>query len=134
MQRRPSQVALNLGYSPPGSPTRTSSEYEEVNYPENNYASQQPHWSSQQEEELPLHYMNEETAARRRVRAGGAAGNGMDDLKPEISYGDEGKDVYNKMRPMKGPTLGGRPQRPAPPPATSLVSATRELAAVNWRY
>ena len=116
--QRPSQVALNLGYSPPPSPTRTSSEYEEVNYPESNLASS--HWSSQHEEELPLHYMTEETA-RRRVKAGGVPGVGLGDVKPEYSYNDEGKDVYSKMRPMKGPTLGGRPQRPPPPPPTNLV-------------
>ena len=118
--QRPSQVALNLGYSPPASPTRTSSEYEEVNYPDNIY--QTSHWSSQQEEELPLHYMTEETA-RRRVKAGSAGSNGADDLKHEYDYMDEGKDVYSKMKPMKGPTLGGRLQRPPPPPPTNLVSS-----------
>lgn len=113
---RPSEVALNLG-TPPGSPTRTSSEFEEVNYPSS-------HWSSQQqEEELPLHYMTEETA-RRRIKAGAAASNVTDGNfgGPGYGYDDEGKDVYNKMKPVKGPTLGGRPQRPAPPPATNLVS------------
>lgn len=127
--QRPSQVALNLGYSPPPSPTRTSSEYEEVNYPDSNYPSS--HWSSQQEEELPLHYMTEETA-RRRVKAGGVASNGLGDVKSEFIYSDEGKDVYNKMKPIRGPTLGGRPQRPQPPPPTNLVSIRiYELAAIQ---
>ena len=117
---RPSEVALNLG-TPPGSPTRTSSEFEEVAYPSN-------HWSSQQqEEELPLHYMTEETA-RRRFKAGAGAGNGADGTRPGYYYDDEGKDVYNKMKSIKGPTLGGRPQRPAPPPATNLVSAKSTVA------
>ncbi|KAL5511598.1 PMT2 [Sanghuangporus vaninii] len=116
--QRPSQVALNLGYSPPASPTRISSEYEEVNYPDSSYQSS--HWPSQQEEELPLHYMTEESA-RRRVKGGGASSNGQEDVKHEYTYSDEGKDVYSKMRPMKGLTLGGRPQRPPPPPPTSLT-------------
>lgn len=110
---RPSQVALNLG-TPPGSPPRTSSDFEEVNYPSSS------HWSSSQhEEELPLHYMSEEKA-RRRLRPG-AASNGVDVFETDPLYDDEGKDVYNKMRPVKGPTLGGRPRRPSPPPATNLV-------------
>ncbi|KAI5124556.1 hypothetical protein M0805_003078 [Coniferiporia weirii] len=113
---RPPQVALNLG-TPPGSPTRTSSEFEEIAYPSS-------HWS-QQEEELPLHYMTEETA-RRRVRAGVGPGSDADDTKPEYGYGDEGKDVYTKMKQMKGPTLGGRLQKPPPPPATNLTEFVQQ--------
>ena len=108
---RPSQVALNLG-TPPGSPTRTSSDFEELSYPSSS------HWSSQHEE-LPMHYLSEDTA-RRRVK-GAAEGNSPEETKVEPEYNDEGKDVYNKMRVVKGPTLGGRPQKPPPPPATSLV-------------
>ena len=110
--QRPSQVALNIGYSPPESPTRTSSDFEQVGYPPS-------HWSSQHEEELPLHYMSEETA-RRRVRPGGTTG--AENSKKVESNFDDGKDVYNKMRTIRGPTLGGRPQKPPPPPATNLVS------------
>lgn len=122
---RPPQVALNLG-TPPGSPPRTSSEFEEVPYPSSHWSSSQP------EEELPLHYMTEETA-RRRVK-GPPAGNGADDMKVEPMYSDEGKDVYSKMKPLKGPTLGGRLQRPAPAPATSLVSTSRDLQFVRDLY
>ena len=66
-----------------------------------------------------MHYLSEDTA-RRRVK-GAAEGNSPEETKAEPEYNDEGKDVYNKMRVVKGPTLGGRPQKPPPPPATSLV-------------
>lgn len=111
---RPSQLALNLG-TPPGSPTRTSSDFEEVSYPSS-------HWSSHNEAELPMHYLSEDTARRRGKSA--AVGNSVDEAKAEPDYSDEGKDVYNKVRVVRGPTLGGRPQRPPPPPASSLVSAS----------
>lgn len=75
--------------------------------------------------------MAEETAARRRFKAGAVAGNGVDGTRPDNLYEDEGKDVYNKMRQIKGPTLGGRPQRPAPPPATNLVSALSAASKVR---
>ncbi|KAI0080531.1 glycosyltransferase family 39 protein [Panus rudis PR-1116 ss-1] len=123
-------VALNFG-SPPGSP-RTSSEFEEVNYPHHT-ASNSPNsltWTAvPRQEELPLHYMNEETARRRvRTAAGGAAGEGSEtyhahDEKapPQYDpYDDEGKDVYSKMRATKAPAGSGRARRPPPPPPTTI--------------
>lgn len=121
---RPSQLALNLG-TPPGSPTRTSSDFEEVSYPSS-------HWSSHNEEELPMHYLSEDTARRRGK--GAAAGNSVDEAKAEPDYNDEGKDVYNKIRVVRGPTLGGRPQKPPSPPASSLVSTFASTASALPTY
>lgn len=117
---RPPQVALDFG-TPPGPPSATSSdEFERVPYPEEhtNWAA-----TSHQEEELPLHYMNEEKA-RRRVRGPGAGGEyaGMAPMESGMEYDDEGKDVYAKIRPTKGRVGSGRLRRPTPPPPTSVVS------------
>ncbi|EPS95451.1 hypothetical protein FOMPIDRAFT_71065 [Fomitopsis schrenkii] len=118
---RPSQVVIHVGTPPEQSP-RSSSDFEEISYP----IQQSPSWArSAREEELPLHYMSEETARRRVLR--GPSGNGT---QPEPSkavsekeyeiYDDEGKDVYAKMKDMRSPLGSGRLRRPPPPPPTTV--------------
>lgn len=109
-------VAIDFG-SPPGSPP--SDEFEQVPYPPDHYKAQR------EQEQLPLHYMNEEKARRRNVRSGGelmegAPGRGTNDAE---LFDDEGKDVYSKLRPTKARVGSGRIQRPPPPPPTTIVSA-----------
>ena len=115
---RPSEVTLNFG-TPQDSP-RTSSDFEEIPYPH--------HWPSSQgqPEELPLHYMSEETT-RRRVHQHpehqpqqGPAGY-ADYAVGSAEQDDGGKDVYAKMRQSHGGLGGGRPRRLPPPPPTSVV-------------
>lgn len=120
------QISLNFG-TPEGSP-RTSSEFEEISYPHTTTTSPaHAAWTAaaapprEKAEELPLHYMSEETARRRVTRTPG--GNGVystHDDGPE-EYDDGGKDVYAKMRAAKVPVSSGRPRRPPPPPATTIV-------------
>jgi len=106
---RPPQVAIDFG-TPPGSPSRTSSDdFERVPYPPD-------HHKSQQVEELPLHYMNEDKARRRGVVRGGPEPTGHE------VYDDDGKDVYAKLRPFKGRAGSGRLRRAPPPPPTTIVS------------
>jgi len=116
---RPSEVTLNFG-TPQDSP-RTSSDFEEVPYPH--------HWSSSQgqPEELPLHYMSEETTRRRLHQHPdhqhppyGSAGYDDYPVGP-AEQDDGGKDVYAKMRQSHGGLGGGRPRRLPPPPPTSVV-------------
>lgn len=117
---KPAQVALNLG-TPPGSPPRTSSDFEEVAYPQ---PSPPSHWAPTKEDgELPLHYMNEDST-RRRVRGVGSTDYGENANVHELEplNADEGKDVYNKMSAMRGASFGGRPRRPVHPPPSSIVS------------
>jgi dolichyl-phosphate-mannose-protein mannosyltransferase len=117
----PDSISLNFG-TPEVSP-RTSSEFEEISYPHYTTASHQQYpgrgASQRREEELPLHYMGEETA-RRRVPA--SRGHGYYDEK-QTEYDDDGKDVYAKIRASKMPVGSGRPRRPPTLPATSIVSA-----------
>ncbi|KAF8889886.1 glycosyltransferase family 39 protein [Infundibulicybe gibba] len=120
---KPSAVAVDFGADPE---PRSSSEFEEIPYPSN-------HWvPPQQEEELPLHYMSEEKARRRVVR--GPSGN--EDLFEKHQYpphnydDDEGKDVYNKIRPVKPFVGSGRPRQAPPPPPTSI----REFLLQNLEH
>ena len=115
---RPSEVTLNFG-TPQDSP-RTSSDFEEIHYPH--------HWASSQgqPEELPLHYMSEETTRRRvhqhpehQYSQQGQVGHA--DYPVDPGYDDGGKDVYAKMRQSHGGLGGGRPRRLPPPPPTSVV-------------
>jgi len=116
---RPSEVTLNFG--PPQDSPRTSSDFEEIPYPR--------HWPSSQgqPEELPLHYMSEETT-RRRVHQHpehqrpqqGPVGYADYPVNP-AEQDDGGKDVYAKMRQSHGSLGGGRPRRLPPPPPTSVV-------------
>jgi len=113
---RPSEVALNFG-TPQHSP-RTSSDFEEIPYPH--------HWPSSQghPEELPLHYMSEETT-RRRVHQHHEHQHPKQGPVGYAGYpteqDDGGKDVYAKMRQSHGGLGGGRPRRFPPPPPTSVV-------------
>lgn len=122
---RPPQVTVNFGTPPEGSTPRTSSEFEEVQYPTADTAN----WTSvsrSREEELPLHYMNEDKARRRVPRGPGSNGTfaSLGD-GPEVEYDDYddgGKEVYSKMKATARSTLGsGRIRRPPPPPPTSIV-------------
>jgi hypothetical protein len=109
---RPPAVAVDFGT--PDSP-RTSSDFEEVPYPSN-------HWASRQEEELPLHYMNEDKARRRVAKSPGGAG-GFDTMATSQleAYDDDGKDVYNKMKPNTNRVGSGRLRQGPPLPTTSIV-------------
>ena len=109
---RPPEVSLDLG-TPPESPTRISSDFEEVPYPPDHWAA------SNREEELPLHYMNEEKARRRVVKGPGSAASPRGQ---QIDYEDE-KDVYAKANAANyGHAVGsGRPRHHPPPPPTTIV-------------
>lgn len=109
-------VVVDFGAPDSDNPSRSSSEFEEIQYPSN-------HWgTSRAEGELPLHYMSEDKARRRVVRSGEGAGiYDAPEKLPYQGYDDEGKDVYNKPRPIQNRIGSGRlPQHPAPP-ATSIV-------------
>lgn len=124
--KRSGSDPISLNFGTPDISPRTSSDFEEVSYPHiattqhshNAWPAAPPHY----EEELPLHYMSEETA-RRRVHRAPAAGNGVypSHIEGADEYDDEGKDVYAKMRASKMPMSSGRPRRPPPPPATTIV-------------
>ncbi|CAL1705382.1 unnamed protein product [Somion occarium] len=129
---KPADVALNFG-TPSGSP-RTSSDFEELNYPHHHTAtSNSPTgslgWTAvpRREEELPLpHYMSEDTARRRVPRApavdGGETFVAQDEKHPMDYdvYDDGGKDVYAKMKAARGPVGSGRLRRPPAPPPTTV--------------
>ena len=135
--KRSDSISLNFG-TPEISP-RTSSEFEEVHYPTASTAAHGSAWSAhpREKEELPLHYMSEETA-RRRVRVT-PGGNGVYDSHVGVhdEYDDEGKDVYAKMRSSKVPVSSGRPRRPPPPPPTTIVRTSLlvllDLLTVSYR-
>jgi dolichyl-phosphate-mannose-protein mannosyltransferase len=111
---RPPGVSLELG-TLPEAPTRISSDFEEISYPP-------AHWTAYHQEELPLHYMNEEKARRRVIRGPGVAVGDAGDAD-RYEYDDEGKDVYSKARAVRHglTTGGGRIRHPPPPPATTIV-------------
>lgn len=106
---RPSEVVLSPR-TPLDSP-RTSSDFEEVHYPGNNWSS------SRAPEELPLHYMNEDKARRRVTHPSAPLGQAVENMELDT----EGKDVYTKMKQSHGGIGGGRPRRAPPPPPTSIV-------------
>lgn len=127
---KPPQVAIDFGTAS-GTPSRTSSdEFEQVPYPADHHSNWDPpaivSSTYKTEEELPLHYMNEEKA-RRRVKGPGGGGVdfvGAGAIDPTMAYyDDEGKDVYAKIRPEKGRVSSGRLRRPPPPPPTTIVRA-----------
>ncbi|KAI0345390.1 glycosyltransferase family 39 protein [Trametopsis cervina] len=111
-------VSLNFG-TPEVSP-RTSSDFEEISYPQSS-PPRNSAWvaPSRREEELPLHYMSEETARRRVPVARGSPGHDFYD-EQEGEFDDDGKDVYAKIRASKMPIGSGRPRRLHAPPATSI--------------
>lgn len=108
---RPSEVVLTPR-TPQDSP-RTSSDFEEVHYPGNNWAS------SRAPEELPLHYMNEDKDKARRRVTHPAVQPGQE--RENVEFDTEGKDVYAKMKQSHGGIGGGRPRRAPPLPPTSIV-------------
>jgi dolichyl-phosphate-mannose-protein mannosyltransferase len=113
--------AITVDFTESDTQTRSSSEFEEISYPSNHH-----HWSAPQyEEELPLHYMSEEKARRRVVRGPESAGVHDSPANDGPGYGgyddDEGKDVYNKPRPIQNRIGSGRLPQPLPPPPTTLV-------------
>ncbi|KAG1863599.1 glycosyltransferase family 39 protein [Suillus subalutaceus] len=121
---RPPQVQIDFG-TPPGTPLRTSSEFEEIPYPVTHpsYSKTSPNYKH--EESLPLHHMNEDTSTRRRVARGpGSSGGFMsgDEHESEMHFDDDddGKDVYSKLRPARSRVSSGRIHRPPPPPPTSI--------------
>lgn len=123
----PGQLEINFGTPPRPSP-RTSSEFEEISYP---FQQPQPHpWTTstaQHEETLPLHYMSEDTSARRRIARGpGSSGGFMsgDEQEKAAGYDDEGKDVYSKQRLATGRVNSGRIHKPYSPPPTSIVRSS----------
>ena len=121
---RPSEVTLNFG-TPQDSP-RTSSDFEEIPYPH--------HWSSSQgqSEELPLHYMSEETT-RRRVHQHPEHQHLQQGPLGYLEHDDGGKDVYAKMRQSHGGLGGGRPRRLPPPPPTSVVRPPASVTSFLFR-
>ena len=121
---RPQGVVLELG-TPPGSPTRTSSDFEEISYPPSYHSTRRP--TARQEEELPLHYMTEDKARRRVVRGPGGTVSPMSDTYP-YADDDEGKDIMSKARFVKHgvPVGSGRMRHAPPPPAVSIVGPTSQ--------
>ena len=126
----PPQVEINFG-TPPGTTPRTSSDFEEISYP---LQHSQPHlWATattQHEELLPLHYMADDTSARRRIARGpGSSGGFMseDEQEKQARYDEEGKDVYSKQRLATGRVNSGRIHKPYSPPPTSIVRSPRRV-------
>ncbi|KAI0320711.1 glycosyltransferase family 39 protein [Amylostereum chailletii] len=115
---KPSEIAITIDSLPP-SPTRTSSDYEKIDYPSHSA----PDWAARRrEEELPLHYMTEETARRRVTRGPGSSAMGGE-LESEKNWeeDDQGKDVYSKAGASSRYGGSGRVMRRAmPPPPTSI--------------
>lgn len=114
---RPAQVAVDLGVP---SSRRSSSDFEDLGYPQQ-YQSPSTYGRAHREEELPLHYMQEEKARRRVVRAP-EADEYYDGEPRESYYDDEGKDVYSKMNAAKTGLGGGRVRQAPLPPPSNLVS------------
>lgn len=101
------------GYEGPSS-ERSSSEFEEVNYP-SGFAEPYP------TEELPLHYM-EDKQARRRIKGPGGSGIPSKDEYSTAQPDDDGKDVYAKERLLRRPMVAHVRRHPAPP--TNFVRRT----------
>ena len=116
---KPSAVAVDIQSDP-----ELAAEYNPISYPNTKL-----HWSDQHEQ-LPLHYMSEDTA-RRRVKVSAHEVYGVQ--VPNETYGeynDGGKDVYNKVRRTTTIGSGRLPQPPLPPP-TSVVSLLTHLHRDN---
>lgn len=128
---KPAATVVDFGTTDPD-PSFT--EYEHDSYTDSYTTTSHHHWSSRDrdEEQLPLYTnaMTEEKARRRVKGPAHSAGGGAEeyDRGPVLEkeaygeyYDDEGKDVYNKIRPAAARLGSGRlPQPPLPPP-TSLV-------------
>jgi dolichyl-phosphate-mannose-protein mannosyltransferase len=117
---KPSEVVLELGTPPPGSPSRTSEEFEQVPYPANT-TSTETHWGPSRnvaEEELPLHYMDGDRA-RRRVRPSTGVSHDDGGRRYDAEYDDDKELYHDKLRPVNIPRIGRSTQRSIPP--TNLV-------------
>ncbi|KIJ44250.1 glycosyltransferase family 39 protein [Sphaerobolus stellatus SS14] len=117
MPPKPADIALDLG-TPPGS-GRTSEEYEQVAYPAHSTANESfwgPPRQQAAEEELPLHYMNDERA-RRRVKPGAPTSRENGDQQYEEAYHDEKGLLGDKARPVHIPRVSKNIRRN--PPATN---------------
>lgn len=130
---KPAAIALDFGTTDPD-PTFT--EYEHDSYADSytTTTTTHHHWPSRDrdEEQLPLYTnaMTEEKARRRVKGPAHSPGVGAEEydrghvLEKETYgeyYDDEGKDVYNKIRPAAARLGSGRPPQPLLPPPTSLV-------------
>ncbi|KAH6887353.1 glycosyltransferase family 39 protein [Coprinopsis sp. MPI-PUGE-AT-0042] len=128
---KPPAVAVDFG----GTSDTSYSDYEEVSYPRdyNHNHNHHNHHNHQQGPGLPLPYTMSEEKARRRVRHNGSGldgSSGDDYVYAEKDSGapsagmydddDEGKDVYNKPRPMVNRVSSGRGPTPHMPPPTSI--------------
>lgn len=102
----PPAVAIDLGTGEPD--TRAS--HFGTSHP-SNYRT-----SSQLGEDLPLHYMSEESARRRTVRTAADARSPYREKGPLENWDDDCK----KLRSIKSHVGSGRIPQPHPPPATNL--------------
>jgi dolichyl-phosphate-mannose-protein mannosyltransferase len=107
---KPAAIAVDIG-----SDTDFPNHYEPIPYPTANYR-----WT-EQHQQLPLHYMSEETA-RRRVKVSGGVAVGSPLPNEYGDYDDETKDAYHKPRPPSAHVASGRLPQPHLPPPTSIVS------------
>lgn len=113
------QVAIDLGQ-------RSSDEYEQVQYPPSDWQQQQNH---------PLYNKMSEEKARRRIPSYGPTDSEQqyNPLPPqrdmEYDYDSEGKDVYEKARPMLASSH--RFKRAPPPRPTTLVRGTCSTLTVS---
>jgi hypothetical protein len=117
-----SSSAFNLGTNDPDVPF----EFEHNPYPNHR----------NREEGLPLHYMSEDKT-RRRVKASTVSVYDQQDKEPYYGdyYDDEGKDVYNKLRPKSSRLSSGRlPQPPLPPPTSVVSSITCCCCRIQTRF
>ena len=117
---KPSEIAITVDSLPP---SPTSSDYEKIDYPGYPSSHTATDWAARRrEEELPLHYMTEETA-RRRVARGHGHPTAEDTYADEKNWqaDDQGKDVYAKASSSIRYGAGGRVRRAPPPPPTSIV-------------
>lgn len=109
------EVTLDIG-TPPRSP-RTSEEFEQIPHPSHSElpsTNRRSQWGYAVEEELPLHYMNEDKA-RRRLRPGGGGPHESEKLFEAPS--DDEKDLFhNKARLAVAPRLP-RLVKKYPPPS-----------------
>ncbi|KAF8584112.1 glycosyltransferase family 39 protein [Ramaria rubella] len=124
---KPREVTLELG-TPPGSPLRTSEEFEQVQYPANT-TSTETHWDPPRdivEEELPLHYMNEEKA-RRRVRPNASAAYENGARHYDGDYVDDKELYHDKLRTVNIPRIvRGLRRNPPPTNLTEFVQQNLE--------
>ncbi|KAG6819686.1 hypothetical protein H0H93_009642, partial [Arthromyces matolae] len=117
--QRHAKIAIDFGNDADSDTphSTTSSEFEEIPYPSST-TNNNTNWPPAQEE-LPLHYMNEEKA-RRRVGKGAHDDFPAGPRGDQDTYNDDGKDVYNKIRSVKNRVGSGRPPPTPSPPATTI--------------